>query len=282
MAKVGVVVVTYRSAATIGACLTSLRAAAREPVELVVVDNASDDDTVATLHDVDAAAIVVARATNDGYAVGNNAGVAALAPDTEYVVLANPDTVWPAGAIDCLLAMLDPSIGLLSPLLVDDHDAAQSFVEDDLTLRRTLLGMTRLGTPVRPRPPAVNETVVDVDWLHTAAAVMPVALFRSLGGFDEQFFLFAEDADLCRRVRGAGKRVAVSSAVRVRHVGGASVDASNSADQAAALRTRALAAYVEKYQGKLARRAFGAVGALVYGLGRHRGQAREAWRALVR
>jgi hypothetical protein len=48
------------------------------------------------------------------------------------------------------------------------------------------------------------------------------------------------------------------------------------------MRTRALAAYIEKYQGKLARRAFGAVGTAVYGIGRHRGQAREAWKALTR
>jgi hypothetical protein len=83
-------------------------------------------------------------------------------------------------------------------------------------------------------------------------------------------------------VRALGKRVEVTADVRVTHIGGASMDASHDADALAGMRTRALAAYIEKYQGKLARRAFGAVGTAVYGIGRHRGQAREAWKALTR
>jgi hypothetical protein len=70
--------------------------------------------------------------------------------------------------------------------------------------------------------------------------------------------------------------------VKVRHVGGVSFAASHDDDATAALRTRALATYLDKYQGALARRVFGAVGTAVYGIGGHRGQAREAWRALTR
>ena len=62
----------------------------------------------------------------------------------------------------------------------------------------------------------------------------------------------------------------------------ASMDATHDANALAGMRTRALATYLEKYQGKWARRVFGAVGTAVYGAARHRGQAREAWRALTR
>jgi GT2 family glycosyltransferase len=274
--------VTYRSAATIGACLTSLRGAFAGEMDIVVVDNASDDDSAGVAARADAKAIVMSRPTNDGYAVGNNAGVAALAPDTEFVVFANPDTVWPAGAIDELVETFDGSVGLVSPALVGDDGAAQAIVEDDLTLRRTLLGMTRLSEPIRPRPPAMTDAVVDVDWLHTAAAVVPMTIVGAIGGFDERFYLFGEDADLCRQIRALGKRVVIAQGVRVAHVGGASFAASRAPDDIAALRTRALAIYLEKYSGKLARRVFGAFGTVVYGLGRHRGQARESWRALTR
>jgi len=109
---------------------------------------------------------------------------------------------------------------------------------------------------------------------------MPVV--RTIGGFDERFFLFAEDADFCRRIRATGKRVVIAPEVRVMHAGGASFDVAHTSDETAALRTRALAAYLEKYQGRTARRVFGVVGALVYGLARHRGQAREAWKAAAR
>lgn len=260
--------------------MSSLRAASDDSLEIVVVDNASDDDSAGVATRTDERAVIVARPTNDGYAAGCNAGVAALAGDTEYVVFANPDTVWPGGALEMLVGQLDgdTTIGLVSPLLVGADGDVQAIAEDDLTLRRTLLGMTRLAAPVRPRIP--NNA--DVEWLHTAAAVVPMQVVRAIGGFDERFFLFAEDADFCRQIRGLGKRIVISSAVRVTHVGGASFEASHNAEETAGLRTRALAIYLEKYQGTLARRTFGAVGTIVYGLARHRGQAREAWRALTR
>ncbi len=285
MARVGVVIVTYRSATTVGACVTSLRTASADPVEIVVVDNASDDGSIGAATSADADVIVVSRPTNDGYGVANNAGAAALAPDTEFIVLSNPDTVWPELALDALVSQLvDQSIGLISPLLVDDLErgGVQPIVEYDFTLRATLLSMTRLRPPIRPQRITADAGLVDVEWLHTAAAMMPMSVFTDIGGFDERFYLFAEDADLCRRVRAATKRVVLSSHAKVQHAGGASFDVSHDPDGTAALRTRALAIYLEKHQGRVARRVFGAVGTVVYGLARHRGQAREAWWALTR
>lgn len=282
MARVGVVIVTYRSAATIDACLVSLGNASSEPLDIVVVDNASDDDTAdrAEAHRV----TVLRQADNGGYGRGNNQGVAALG-EVEVVVFANPDTVWPAGSIDALVARLDsnPDIGLVSPVLVDERGLPHPMVERDPRLGSVLLGMTRLRRPIRPGAAAFpSGPLADVEWLHTAAAVVPRATVDALGGFDERFFLFAEDADFCRRVRAHGQRVVVAANVRVTHVGGASIDASFDRDGSAALRTRALATYLEKYQGPNARRLFGAVGAVVYGIGRRRGQAREAWKAARR
>jgi GT2 family glycosyltransferase len=241
------------------------------------VDNASPDGSVDAARRADPAAVVISRPTNDGYGAGNNIGVAALDPDTTFVLFANPDTVWPAGSIDALVARCDESVGVLSPTLIEDSGDAQAIVEDDLRLGAVLRGMTRLGRPVRPRVAHGS-----VEWVHTAAALVPMAVVRAVGGFDERFFLFAEDADFCRRVRALGKRIEVTPDVRVQHIGGASMDAAHNADALAGMRTRAVATYLEKYDGKLARRAFGAVGTVVYGIGRHRGQARAAWKALTR
>ncbi len=283
MATVGIVLVTYRSAATIAGCLQSLRGAYSGRAEIVVVDNASNDPS-AQRAERNGANRVIRLRENVGYPRGNNEGLGALSQHTEFVVFANPDTAWPAGSIDALLSTFqDSTVGLVSPVLVGSDGATQAMVERDLSLRRALLGMTRVIKPVRPQPPTVEgDALIDVDWLHTAAAVLPMSTVRAIGGFDERFFLFAEDADLCRRIRSTGKRVVINPTVRVEHVGGASVDAANNSDEAAALRTRALATYLDKYEGRLARRAFGAVGAVVYGLGRHRGQAREAWKAATR
>lgn len=281
MATVGIVVVTYRSADTIAACLASLRDAYSGEYELVVVDNASDDASGKIAEEHGAAVTWLLK--NHGYGHGNNTGVRALAKRPDYIVLANPDTVWPPESLDALIATLrtNSDVGLLSPVLLETDGSRQAMVERDLTLTRSLLGMTRLRPPVRPEVPDSRVIgLLDVDWLHPAAAVMPTAVYERLGGFDERFFLFAEDADLCRRVRALGKRVAITTKVSVNHIGGASVAASNSADAAAALRTRALATYIDKYEGPWARRAFGVVGTIVYGIGRHKGQAREAWKAI--
>lgn len=279
MTRVGVVIVTYRSAPTIDACLLSLRNASSAPLDVVVVDNASADDSAerAESHGV----TVIRRADNAGYGAANNEGLAAL--DCEIVVLANPDTVWPNGSIDALVGVLDShrDVGLVSPVLVNEKGLPHPFVERDLRLGAVVRGLTRLGRPIRPTTPAFGDgALVDVDWLHTAAAVLPRATLDAIGGFDERFFLFAEDADLCRRVREHGKRVAVAAHVRVTHIGGASFEASHDRDGTAGLRTRALATYLEKYQGRAARRVFGVIGGLVYGVGGKRAQAREAWRAV--
>ena len=276
------VVVTYRSAATLAACLASLRRAAADLPRVVVVDNASDDGSAAI---AEAAQVgVIRRPDNGGYGLANNAGVRELG-DIDVVVFANPDSVWPVGSIDALVQELeaDPAIGLLSPVLVDDRGLPQPIVERDFGLGAVLLSLVRLRRPIRPRTPQFCDgPLLDVEWLHTAAAVLPQATVAAVGGFDERFFLFAEDADLCRRVRDHGQRVVITANVRVAHVGGVSFEASYDQNGSAALRTRALATYLEKYQGNLARRTFGAVGAVVYGMGRHRGQAREAWKAATR
>src|SRR4051812_42002450 len=112
MANVGVVIVTYRSAETIGPCLSSLRTASAAPIEVVVVDNASDDGSVDVARTADPAAVVVSRPSNDGYGIANNVGIAALDPRTNFVLFANPDTVWPPGTIDALVVRLrDRKIG---------------------------------------------------------------------------------------------------------------------------------------------------------------------------
>lgn len=280
MPGVGVVIVTYRSAATIGTCLRSLRAAStRHRLHVIVVDNASDDGSAAEARAADADAVVGVRVANDGYAIANNDGLARLGDDVEWVLFANPDTTWPEGSLDALVAAATahPGAGLVSPMLVDRDGAAQPIVERDLTLSRVIRGMVRLGRPIRPTVPPTSGPPFTVDWVHTAAALLPIALARRLGGFDPRFFLFAEDADLCRRVRAAGLDVLVVPEVRVVHAGGASVEISTDAGGAAALRVRAVATYLDKYEGANARRLFGALGALVYRVAGHGAQASAAW-----
>jgi N-acetylglucosaminyl-diphospho-decaprenol L-rhamnosyltransferase len=258
---VTVVIVTYRSAGTIEACVKSL---AVQADGVIVVDNASNDDTVALARA--AGAEIVERALNGGFAKANNEGLGLV--ETDWVLFANPDTQWPVGTVDALVGVAAgrPDAGIVSPGLVSDGGELQPSVERFLRLRDVLLAMVRLRRPIRPASPPSGGGPVEVDWTHGAALLMPTALARKLGGWDERFFLFAEDMDLCARVRDAGFKVLVAPDVRVHHAGGTSMDLALGSSSTAGYRVTALGQYIEKHQGKWARRAYGVTGTVVYGL----------------
>jgi len=273
-------VVTYRSAALIDRCLRSLRTASyHHELRVIVLDNASDDESSARARIADPIATVIDRPANDGYGTACNDGLRSLGDDVDWVLFANPDTVWLPGTLDDLVATAQatPAAGLVSPVLIGLDGSPQPMIELDLTLVRVLRGMMRLGRTVRPALPPTSGPPVAVDWLHTAAALLPASVARRIGGFDQRFFLFGEDADLCRRVRSIGLEVVVVPELRVAHAGGASVASTTDAAGAAALRVRAVGIYLEKHEGRLARRVFGGAGAALYGLAGHRAQAAAAW-----
>jgi len=273
------VVVTYRSGPTIEACLKSLATASASPsFQIVVVDNASDDDTLARVQASGVPVTVVARSTNAGFGTASNEGLARA--DGEWVVFANPDTWWHAGSLDRLVDVAAAhDEALVCPALENSNGTLQATVEVDLTVGRVLRGMLRLGRAVRPAVPPPAGSPIEVDWAHGAAMLMPVSLARELGGFDERFFLFFEDLDLCWRVRQAGGVVLVAPEVRVGHVGGASMKRSGGDAWVAGQRVRGLARFLAKRQGPGAARAYAAAALVVYGLtpsALHRSMARAA------
>jgi len=279
------VVVTYRSEPTVEACLRSLvEAAGGLSLTTVVVDNGSDDDTLARVRGAGVDVDVVDNGANLGFAAANNRGLARATG--EWVLFANPDTVWPAGSLARLVDAAEQraDAGIVSPALVGADGAVQPTVEEDLDLRRVLAGLVRIGGAVRPARP-MDGPPVPVDWVHGAAMLMPLELTRRVGGWDERFFLFFEDLDLCWRVRQAGRTVLVVPDVRVSHVGGASMARSGGAAWVAAQRVTGLATFLAKRQGRTAARLYGAVALAAYGLtptATHRAMARAGARAVSR
>lgn len=229
-ATLGVVVVTYDSAGHLDRLLASLRReAAGTSVRVVVVDNGSSDATLerARAHDD---VLTVAGHGNLGYAGGINVGTRHLA-DVDAVLVLNPDLVVEPGAVAALLARLQrPEAGLVLPLLLHDDGTVAPSLRREPTVTRAL-GDAVLGRYLGDRPAWLSETVRDptayawphpADWGTGAAVLVRAATARSVGDWDERFFLYSEETDYCRRVREAGWEVWFEPAARVRHAQGGS------------------------------------------------------------
>ena len=223
---VGAVLVTFDSGARIERAVDALLAGTVRPARIVVVDNASQDRaTLAALERLELRerVEVLRRPTNTGFCAGNNLGIRALG-DVDLVLLCNPDAyVTPAflaGAVEHLAA--HPEVGVLGPALLGaDPEGRPDGRIDSAGIVQTWYGRfvdAGQGKPVgeldrvaRPEPPAVCA----------AAAVLRSAALRDLGEdagpFDERFFMYKEDVDLCLRLWQAGWAVALRPDLVVHH-----------------------------------------------------------------
>jgi GT2 family glycosyltransferase len=225
-ADIGVVVVSHRSAATIDQCLSRLRAAGGVGAVLVV-DNASDDDTLAIVQRhaaSDARVRFVANPDNPGFAVACNQGAAALVHPHEATWLAfvNPDCLVEADSLARLRAharQLDGNALIGADLVGEDgvRDPAARRRDPDFAAMLGSLQAARLGVPVD-----VARSLQQVQAVSGALMLLSRTLFERIGGFDAGYRLHAEDLDLCRRARDAGAAVVVANDVRVLHVRGVS------------------------------------------------------------
>jgi len=229
MPRLSVIIVTFNSAREIGECLQALRdAAPRLPHDILVVDNASTDDTVAVLARDWPEVRAVANDANRGFGAAANRGIRETTGDR--LLLLNPDARVTAGAIDRLLAALDasPVIAIAGPRLVDDAGRAE------VSYGRQIGPVAELAQKLRVRAQERRWPVVAAwierqaqvarfpDWVSGACWLARRDVLDAVGLFDERFFLYTEDVDLCARVRGAGYRVAFVPGAVVRHTRGAS------------------------------------------------------------
>jgi N-acetylglucosaminyl-diphospho-decaprenol L-rhamnosyltransferase len=229
---VSVIVLTYDSAASLPACLASLRPQVTAlDGELVVVDNDSTDATVEVARDLGVHPL--ATGANLGFAAGCNVGARAAAGAT--LVFVNPDAELDEGCLLALMAALEeaPDVGLAGGR-AHTHDG--SYDARCALGRPSLWGAVAFATGMdaafRHHPrldpehgPATlpaEGSVVGVGAVSGALLAVRRPVWERLGGFDERFFLYGEDVDLCLRAARLGMRTVVATAAGYRHTGGAS------------------------------------------------------------
>jgi GT2 family glycosyltransferase len=152
------------------------------------------------------------------------------------VLLLNPDARLLAGAVELLCAGLQRQreCAVIGPAVVNEDGSIQGSARGDPDMFTGLFGRSTLLTrlfpnlaPVRRNvvtafEPQIGASGVEVDWISGACMLVRREAFERVGGFDERFFLYWEDADLCRRLRAAGCTVRYQPAARVVHVVGRS------------------------------------------------------------
>ena len=235
---VAVIIVTYKSAKLTIECLRSLAAERSTPgmhVRAVVVDNASGDlpEIAQAVESCDWASWVtlVAASRNGGFAYGNNRGIehAYASGDPSYVHLLNPDTQVRPGALGSLVRFLEehPEAGIAGsgfetgegrdwPIAFRFPSMIGEFIQG-----LSLGVVTSLLKPwATVRQMAKSNEVVD--WVSGASIMIRPAVLAAIGGMDENYFLFFEETDFCRRARRAGYATWYVPESRVMHIGGQS------------------------------------------------------------
>jgi GT2 family glycosyltransferase len=222
---VDIVIVSYRCADLLRSCLISLHEhAPRQDARLWVVDNNSLDGTVELVHTEFPDVELISSRTNLGFAAANNAAI--RRGSAPYVLALNPDTQVTRGALDAMLDLMerDPSIGIAGCRLeledgTFDHAARRAFP----TIAGALGHFTGVGR--RPTAPArlvqyraPNVERGPVDAVNGAFMLMRRSALEKVGLFDEGYWMYMEDLDLCYRMAEAGWVTWYEPSVTVVHV----------------------------------------------------------------
>ncbi|MDQ3757126.1 MAG: glycosyltransferase family 2 protein [Actinomycetota bacterium] len=229
MSRVAAVVVNFNARDHLVECVRSLRKAGVE--EVVVADNGSCDGSDAALAAADRDARLLPTGGNLGFGRAANRGAASV-EEADYLLVCNPDLTVDPDAVDLLAEVLDhdPAVAIVGPRIVDPDgttypsprlfpgllDAVGHAFLGYVAPRNRFTRRYRLLDVDRDVPAA------DVDWVSGSCFLVRRRAWDALGGFDERYFMYAEDVDLCWRAHRAGWHVAFEPAARVTHVQGVS------------------------------------------------------------
>jgi N-acetylglucosaminyl-diphospho-decaprenol L-rhamnosyltransferase len=225
--KFSIITVNYASWPYTLRCIDSLYGTGYEDFEVVVVDNDQEKVPAEIPHPVR----LIRNPENVGFARACNQGI--LASEGEYVVLINPDTRVEEDFFEGLEEFFDQNagVGVAGTRIVDDEGNLQLSARKELDFVSGFLGRTSLLTRLFPKNPLLKRLFpaaqklsgpTVVDWVSGACMIIRRRTLEEIGPVDERFFMYFEDADLCRRAREAGWLVYYLPQVEVLHHTGAS------------------------------------------------------------
>ena len=221
--RVTAVVVSYNTREDLRRCLASLRAHSGIPCRVVVVDNASTDGSADLAEEEFPEARVIRNRENVGFSRANNQGLREAAG--AYALILNSDAELTPGALPGLVARLDaqPRLGAVGPRTLSPDGTVQVSFGPALTplaewrQRHLVRGVKRRDPAALNKANACAGVEHEPDWLSGSCLLARKDALDAVGGFDEGFFLYEEDVDLCLRLRRAGWGVLFTPAAEVVH-----------------------------------------------------------------
>ncbi|MBE7191634.1 MAG: glycosyltransferase family 2 protein [Gordonia polyisoprenivorans] len=228
--SVAVITVSYHSEDVLPALIQSVAGASRGATQVVVVNNDTEHRGLAER--VPPGVQVVESDTNAGYGAGMNRG-ASIVSDAQWLLLVNPDVVLLPSAIDELLATgaEDERVGVVGPRILTPAGEVYPSARR-LPSLRTGIGHALFARIWRTNPWTAayleerqSEPVKrDAGWLSGSCLLVRRAAFDEVHGFDERFFMYFEDVDLCARLGRRGWRIVYDPLATITHSGGTSTD----------------------------------------------------------
>jgi N-acetylglucosaminyl-diphospho-decaprenol L-rhamnosyltransferase len=229
MPKVSIIIVSYNSEEFIFNCISSvLKFIPNE--EVIVLDNCSVDKTVNKLEHFAAKIKLIKSSENLGFSKGSNKAVDQSSG--EYLFFLNPDTRIEGNVLKPLLAFYkaNPKCGIVAPKLIMPNNEIQPSVSSLPTISNAfgefILGKANSYSQFIPQGLEPTE----VEAVYGAAILIRKELFLKVGGFDEKFFLYYEDLDLCRKIKKIGKKIYYYPKVAVWHLVGGTKSVINKYD----------------------------------------------------
>jgi GT2 family glycosyltransferase len=227
---VAIVIVAFNAREDLARTLESLTSAVPAVAhEIIVVDNASSDGAARMVASRFPRVRLIEAGANLGFARATNVGI--RVSSSELVLLLNPDTLVPPGAIDRLAAILDdsPEVAAVGPRIVNIDGQAELSWGEMVTPFRELV------QKLMPRAAAErrSKTARDVGWLTGACLLVRRRDAEAVGLLDERYFLYMEDVDFCQALAARGRRLRFDPSVEIVHLRGRSRPAAGGAAERA-------------------------------------------------
>lgn len=257
--RISIIVVSFNTRTLLQDCLTSIFTYCSPDTEVIVVDNNSTDGSAEMVSTEFPNVNLIASAVNLGFGMGNNVGVQHATND--YVMLLNSDALLQMDTGQSLLDYMhaNPDVSCVTPRVVlpdtkTIQDKTFGFIPSFKTVLMQSLGINALLPKSRCFSGVDGDyrwaREMQVGWVSGVCMLMRRADYLKVGGFDERFFMYCEDIELCMKLGEVGKVVLLDDFPIV-HIGGASTKTRAAKVRNSVLQQRHLLMIIKDYHGQL-------------------------------